>query len=83
MFLVKFGAEWCQPCRKLEPQLAQIVENNDVEIFDVDVDEVDADVLREYGVISVPALLFFSDEDTYDKVNGAIPPKQILEKLGL
>lgn len=83
MFLVKFGAEWCQPCLKLEPVLAQIVEANDAEIYEVDVDEVDADVLRDYGVVSVPALLFFSDEDSYEKVNGVIPPRQILDKLGI
>ena len=81
-YLVKFGASWCQPCQKLDPQLAQMVEDHDVEIHDVDVDEISPTLLETWGVTGVPALFFMTPEgEVYDDARGAVPPHEILEML--
>lgn len=39
--LFKFGAEWCGPCKKVDPLLKQLYEKlpNNVEVFVLDVDD--------------------------------------------
>lgn len=55
--LVDFYAEWCGPCRMLGPILEEI---EDIDIIKVDVDK-HPDLAREYGVMSIPTLIFFKD----------------------
>lgn len=78
-FLVKFGAHWCQPCKKLDPQLAELVEEHGLEIHDVDVDEISPELTQEWGITGVPAL-FFHDEfgEVFHVARGAVPPHEIL-----
>lgn len=82
MYLVKFGAEWCQPCQKLEPQLATLVEEREFEIYDVDVDEMDAEVLREWGISSVPVMFVMDENDAItETIRGAVNPQAIVTSL--
>jgi thioredoxin 1 len=83
MYAVKWGAEWCPPCQKLDPQLAQLVEDNpELEIFDVDVDEIEPEVQRDWGVTGIPVTFILNDNDeVVDRIVGAVPPAKILETL--
>ena len=56
--LVDFYAEWCGPCKMLSPILEEMADN--VDIIKVNVDEHE-DLAREYGVMSIPTLIFFKD----------------------
>ena len=82
MYAVKWGAVWCPPCQKLDPQLAKLVDDEGVEIFDVDVDEVDPEVQRDWGVTGIPVTFILDDNDeVVDRIVGAVPPAKILEAL--
>ncbi len=78
--LVKFGAEWCLPCQKMEPILAQLAEKEpDLLVVDVDVDEFDAD-RKTWEVDSVPVFFYIDEEtSTYRRHNGALPPVKMME----
>lgn len=56
--VVKFGAEWCGPCRMLDPQLDQLERNLGglVAVVRVNVDE-HRDLAAHYGVSAIPRLL--------------------------
>lgn len=75
--VVKFGATWCGPCRVVEPILKDISENReDVPVYDVDVDRNNA-AAAEFGIRSVPTIIFFRDGEPVDKILGARPKAEI------
>jgi thioredoxin 1 len=60
--LVKFGAEWCPPCREMEPVLDDLSSqmSSQVKVIRVDVDEM-PELASHYGVSSIPRLILFKN----------------------
>jgi len=58
--LVDFGAEWCAPCKRLDPILEQLSArwNGRVRVVRVDVDE-NSSLAMQMQVMSVPTLILF------------------------
>lgn len=63
--LVDFYAEWCGPCKMLGPVLEKL---ENINIIKVDVD-IHQQLAMNYGIMSVPSLLFFK--------NGQLAKKEI------
>jgi thioredoxin len=60
--LVDFGAEWCPPCRKMEPVLKSLQKNNPNKFKLVKVDGgKDEDILKQYNVTALPVFILFKD----------------------
>ena len=59
--LVKFGANWCGPCRMMEGELDRFARQSGsrVAVVRVDVDRR-PELAQHYGVSSIPRLLLFS-----------------------
>ncbi len=80
--LVDFWAEWCGPCRMVGPvvdELSKEYEGKAV-IGKVDVDN-SPKIATEFGIMSIPALLFFKDGKVVDKQVGAVPKHVLAGKL--
>lgn len=55
--LVKFSAEWCQPCKALEPVMEELASEG-YDVIDVDID-VHADFSNSVGIRAVPTVIRF------------------------
>lgn len=79
--LVDFWADWCAPCKKVEPLLAEIAgEMGDkVTIVKLNIDE-NPETARAYQVMSVPTLTVFKGGEPVSSVAGA-KPKGVLVNL--
>lgn len=70
--LVFFTANWCPYCRKTAPELAKLAQNfgSGLSIAVVDYDE-NEDLVADYGVRGIPALLLFKNGSLTARTSGA------------
>ena len=60
--LVDFWAEWCGPCKQIEPVLDEIAKENvgRLRVGKVNVDD-NLEIVRRFEVMSVPTLILFKE----------------------
>jgi thioredoxin 1 len=78
--VVDFWAEWCGPCRAIGPVIEELSTeySGKVNIGKVNVDN-NPEVSMNYGITSIPAILFIKNGEIVDKQIGAVP-KSVLDK---
>jgi thioredoxin 1 len=78
--LVDFWAEWCGPCRAIGPVIEELAVQykEQVNVGKVNVDH-NPGLSVNYGITSIPAILFIKGGQVVDKQIGAVP-KSVLEK---
>jgi thioredoxin 1 len=80
--LVDFWAEWCGPCRMVGPivdELSKEYEGKAI-IGKVNVDQ-QRDIAANYGISSIPTILFIKGGQIVDKQVGAVPKSELKKKL--
>lgn len=75
--LVDFTAEWCVPCREVDPIIMSLYPemHGRAKIFKLDIDK-DTEVYRNLGINGVPNVLFFNDGVEQDRI-GSPQPREI------
>lgn len=78
--MIDFWAEWCGPCRAIGPIVEDLSKQYEgkVNVGKVNVDQ-NPQVSMQYGITSIPAILFIKGGQVVDKQIGAVP-KAVLEK---
>ncbi|WP_380678337.1 thioredoxin [Salinigranum sp. GCM10025319] len=67
--LVDFYADWCGPCKMLEPTVAALARDSPAAVAKVDVDTNQA-LASQYGVRGVPTMILFSDGEPVERIVG-------------
>ena len=79
MKILKFSADWCQPCHTLQNTLDSMNLNIDIESVDIDSDTVRT---KKFGIRGVPTMVLIDDnEKELSRSVGVMSPKKILEWL--
>ncbi len=79
--LIDFWAEWCVPCRMVEPIVKEISESMPaIKCRKMNVDE-NMDVPQSLGITSIPTLILFKDGEVVEKVVGLLPGPQLRKIL--
>ncbi len=80
--LVEFSAEWCGPCKQIEPLLEQLSSewHDNVRLAKVDVDQNVETTLR-YQVMSLPTIILFVDGEARQRISGKQPRERLVEKF--
>lgn len=70
--LLDFGAEWCPPCKRMDPVIEQLA----AELPTVRVGKVDCDrsptTAASNGVMGMPTFMVFKDGRKVDQIVGAV-----------
>jgi thioredoxin 1 len=79
--LVDFGAEWCKPCKQLDPIVEELADawGDRVKVVKIDSD-VNVDTTTRYTVMGLPTLILFVDGEPVERLMG-FKPKQKIESL--
>ena len=80
--LVKFGAEWCGPCKKLVPVLEELNSeiNGNMLLVTVDVDNSPETALK-YGIMSIPTMIILKDGIIKEQLKGFVSKATLQKKL--
>lgn len=80
--LLDFYADWCGPCKVMEPVLEEIEKElaGKVIVKKIDVD-AQGDLASQYGVMSIPTYLVLQDGQEVERFIGAQPKDNIVSKI--
>ena len=80
--VLDFGAEYCGPCKKLAPIIADLAGElaGQVDFYEVDAG-AEPGIAQQYGVMSLPTLLMFKDGDVKERMVGLAAKAKILKKI--
>jgi thioredoxin 1 len=80
--LIDFWAEWCGPCKMIEPHVVALAAEYDGKLR---VGRLDADshpnVLMNYGIMGIPTLILFKGGEPVERLTGYMPKDRIESKL--
>lgn len=82
--VIKFGAEWCGPCKLMGPHVKQLMEKynvdgSDIRILDIDVD-ANPDMANEHKIKTIPTTLFLVEGNVIERKSGVVR-KEELERI--
>lgn len=76
--LVDFWATWCGPCQMIAPVVEDIAKDGKVKVGKVNVDD-EQELAIEYGVMSIPTLIFFKNGKKVKEVVGFYSKSELTE----
>ena len=80
--LVDFWAAWCGPCRMIAPVVEELAGEfaGRARVVKMDVDS-NPETPMEYGIRSIPTLLFFKDGQVADQLVGVSGKRDLADRL--
>jgi thioredoxin 1 len=74
--ILKFSADWCQPCKQLSKTMDAL--NLATLVEEVDIEKNEA-LAFEYKIRGVPTLVLLKDGKEYSRITGTKTAEQILQ----
>ncbi len=80
--VVDFYADWCGPCKVIEPVIHKLSEEYQGRVKFVKVDtDANQELTAQFGIMSIPTVMFFSKGKVEDIVIGAVPSSVLKTKV--
>jgi thioredoxin 1 len=80
--VVDFYADWCGPCKMIEPVIHKLSEEYQGRVKFVKVDtDANQELATQFGIMSIPTVMFFSKGKVEDVVIGAVPSSVLKSKV--
>ncbi len=78
---IDFWADWCMPCKMIEPSFKALSEQYDTKIKfgRLNTDE-NPRTPTQYNIMGIPTIILFKDGKVVDQIVGAVP-KSNIEKM--
>lgn len=77
--VLKFGAEWCGPCKTLNKKLEDFT---DCEVVKYNVDDVDEELLEKFKIRNIPVtILLDENEEEIQRWIGVFDVNEISNKI--
>jgi thioredoxin len=78
--IVDFYADWCGPCKMMEPQFKKAAESlTEIKFGKLNVDGSE-DIASRFDVMSIPTTIFFKDGEIVERHTGAMTAAMIERK---
>lgn len=80
--LVEFYAEWCAPCKTMQPVIRELKEHYGIQIkiLPIDVDK-EREIAERLHIFSVPTLIVFRNGQVKRKVAGARSKRELQQMM--
>lgn len=80
--LVDFWAQWCSPCKIVEPTVEEVAKEyqGKVKVAGLNVDN-HQEVAAKYGIMSIPTFIIFKKGKIVSQFVGAQPKEKFVEEL--
>ena len=80
--LLEFGAAWCGPCKRLEPEMEKLADlwKQRIRLGKIDVDQ-NVDLTLKYQVMSVPTVILFVNGEPRQRLSGFQPLNRLAERF--
>lgn len=78
--LVDFWADWCGPCKAMNPIVEEV--SDIIDVVKINADE-NSGLTAEYGLRSIPTFILFEDGKELNRIVGARPKAIFIKELGL
>jgi thioredoxin 1 len=80
--VVDFYADWCGPCKIIEPVIHRLSEEYQGRVKFVKVDtDANQELAMQFGIMSIPTVMFFAKGKVEDIVIGAVPAAVLKGKV--
>lgn len=80
--VAKFSAEWCMPCKTMEPIVDSVANQlaDKAKVMSIDVEE-EPDLATKYKIRNIPTILYFKNGELKDKSVGAITESELINRI--
>jgi thioredoxin 1 len=80
--VVDFYADWCGPCKMIEPIVHRLADEYEGRVKFVKIDtDANQELAMQFGIMSIPTVMFFSKGKVEDIVIGAVPAPVLKSKV--
>ena len=74
--LIKFGSNWCGPCKIVGKTLEEIQSTLPYKVYEVDVDE-NMELCEQYEITNIPVVMLFKSGEMLKKHVGLMSKEEI------
>lgn len=74
MRVIRFTADWCQPCKMMAKVIDEVKPDIPIEVIDID---SNSDIALEYGIRTIPTLVMLDGNTEVKRSTGVLKAEEL------